>query len=170
MKAREGRGEAAAEIGFGGLFKGIGNLLDLVSKMAAEGKPETTGAGEIEGLGGALKGVYGFSVRMGLGGSPVIEEFGNIRETEAGPVVAGAREPLVDVLDEGDRVLVVVELPGVEEKDIQLRVAGDILEVSAAGRDRKYHKEVLLSALVDAGSLESAYRNGILEVRLAKGR
>ncbi len=78
------------------------------------------------------------------------------------------REPLVDVLDEGDRVVVLAELPGIDEKDIRLRVEGDILEIAAATRDRKYLKEVLLPALVQPETLESSYRNGILEIKLAK--
>ncbi len=168
MVGARDKGGASVEIGLGGLFKGIGSLLDLVSKMAEEGKEEASASGQVEALGGKLKGVYGFSVRVGLGGTPVIEQFGNIQETEAGPVVAETREPLVDVLEEGDHLTVVVELPGVDEKDIQLRAEGDILEVSAASRARKYHKEVLLPAPVDPASLKSAYRNGVLEVTLAK--
>lgn len=165
--AREG-GKAGVELGLGGLLKGIGSLLDLVSRMAEEGKEEHTRSGELEALGGKLKGVYGLSVRMGLGGQPVIEQFGNIQETESGTVVAETREPLVDVLDEEDRVVVIVELPGVEEDDIQVKVEGDILEVSASTRDRRYEKEVLLPSAVDAGSLERPYRNGVLEITLVK--
>lgn len=165
-----GGGEAKARVEFslGGLFKGIGNLVDLVSKMAEEGTEETTQAGEVQGLGGKVKAVYGFSVRTGLGGKPIVEQFGNLRETEAGPVVAETREPLVDVLDEGERLVVIAELPGIEEKDVQLNVEGDILEIVAASKDRKYQKEVLLPAAVDPGSVESSIRNGVLEIRLAK--
>ncbi|MFQ5827408.1 MAG: archaeal heat shock protein Hsp20 [Dehalococcoidia bacterium] len=162
------QGGAGIELGLGGLFKGVGSLLDLVSKMAEHGTEETTGSGEVEGLGGKLRGVYGFSVRTGLGGTPVIEQFGNIQETETGPVVAETREPLVDVLDEGDHLTVIVELPGVEEGDIKMKVEGDILEVSASSGGRKYHKEVLLPSAVEPGSLKSSHRNGVLEISLAK--
>lgn len=168
MRGARGGSEAAAEASLGGLFRGIGSLLDLVSTMAQEGKEETTGSGEVEALGGKLKGVYGFSVRLGLEGKPVIEQFGNIRETETGPVVAEIREPLADVLDEGAGVVVIVELPGVEEKDVHLQMNGDILEVTAATGGRKYEKEVLLPSAADPDSLTSSYRNGVLEIRLAK--
>lgn len=168
MRSARGSGGTGVEVGLGGLFKGIGSLLDVVSTMVEEGKEETDGSGEIEALGGKLKGVYGFSVRLGLEGKPVIEQFGNIRETETGPVVAETREPLADVLDEGTGVVVIVELPGVEEKDVHLQVNGDILEVTAATGDRKYEKEVLLPSAVDPDSLTSSYRNGVLEIRLAQ--
>ncbi|MDP2952681.1 MAG: archaeal heat shock protein Hsp20 [Chloroflexota bacterium] len=156
------------EIGMGGLFKGIGSLLDLVSRMAEEGKEEYRQSGEVAVLGGKAKGVYGFSVKLGLGGKPVIESFGNIKATEEGAVVAEVREPLVDVLDEEERVVVVAELPGVEEKSIHIEVREDMLELAAEARDRKYHKEVLLPSPVNASTMESSYRNGVLEIRLTK--
>lgn len=160
--------EGRAELGLGGVLKGMGSLLDLVARMAREGQEETLRSGQVEALGGKLQGVYGFSVRLGRGGSPVVEPFGNIQETEDGPVVAETREPMVDLLDEGDHLTVIVELPGVEEGDIRLRLDGDILEVSAAAKGRKYHKEVLLPVPVAPQSPQATCRNGILELKLAK--
>ena len=156
------------EFGFGSLFKGIGNLFDLVSRMTEEGKEEYTRTGEIRGLGDKAKGVYGFSVKMGLGGKPVIEQFGNIKATEKGAVVAEVREPIVDIFDEGDKLVVIAELPGVEESDVSFEVKDDILNLSAEAKDRKYSKEVLLPSSVDANSAESSYKNGILEIKLRK--
>ncbi len=152
--------------GLGGVFKGSGGLFDLVSRMVEEGRTEEALSGEKEILGGKGKAVYGFSVRVGLGGKPIIEQFGNIRDTAAGPQVAETREPLVDVLDEGERLRVIAELPGVEEKDIHLEIKGDILEFTAEKGDRKYHKELLLPCR--ASLVRSSYRNGVLEIELAK--
>ncbi|KPJ51960.1 MAG: hypothetical protein AMJ37_03830 [Dehalococcoidia bacterium DG_18] len=156
------------EFGLGGLFKGIGNLLDLVSKMAEEGTEEFSRTGDIKGLGDKIKGVYGFSVKVGLGGKPVIEQFGNIKATDKGAVVAEVREPIVDVFDEEDSVLILAELPGVEESDIYVEVSDDILNLTAEGKDRKYSKEVLLPSAVDANTMESSYKNGVLEMKLTK--
>lgn len=165
--ARE-QGGARAELRLGGVLKGLGSLLDLVAKLSREGHEVAARSGQVEALGGQAQGVYGFSVRLGRGGSPVLEPFGNIQETADGPVVAETREPLLDLLDEGDHLTVIVELPGVEEGDIRLRLEGDILEVSAAARGRKYHKEVLLPVPVAPQSLQPSCRNGILELKLAK--
>ncbi len=168
MSERRKRPGEPVEFSLGGLFKGIGSLFDLISKMTEERKEEYTRTGEIKGLGDKLKGVYGFSIKMGLGGKPVIEQFGNIRATEEGTVVAEVREPLVDVLDEGDQLVVIAELPGVEEDDIHLEAKEDILELMAEAKDRKYSKEVLLPYPVDINTMESSYRNGILEIKLMK--
>jgi HSP20 family protein len=162
------RGEVGVELGLGGLFRGIGSLLDLVSRMAEEGAEEASRTGEVKALGGKLQGVYGFSVRLGLGGRPVIQQFGNIRDTQGGAVVTETREPLVDVLEEKDRLSVIAEVPGVEAQDIALHLEGDVLEIAASAQDRKYRKEVLLPWVVDPGSVQSSYRNGVLEVRCRK--
>jgi len=167
MAEEKKRGEEV-EFGFGSLFKGIGNLFDLVSRMTEEGKEEYTRTGEIKGLGDKARGVYGFSVKLGLGGKPIIEQFGNIKATERGAVVAEVREPIVDVFDEGESLVVIAELPGVEEDDIHLEVKDDILDLSAEAEHRKYSKEILLPSPVDADSLESSYKNGILEIKLRK--
>ncbi|MBI4317319.1 MAG: Hsp20/alpha crystallin family protein [Chloroflexi bacterium] len=155
------------DLGFGELFKGLGNFMDLVGKMAEEGKSEISETREVHGPSG-MRGVYGFSVKMGLGGTPTIERFGNIRSTERGPEVSEVREPLTDIFDEGDHILVVVELPGVAEGDIAVEAKDDILTLSAKSQDRKYAKELLLPAMVDPASLQRSYQNGVLEIRLNK--
>lgn len=168
MSERRDKPGEGIGISIGGLFKGLGSLFDLVSKMVEEGKEEYTSSGEVEALGGKVKGVYGFSVRMGSGAKPVIEQFGNIQASEKGAVVTEVREPLVDVLDEGNRFVIIAELPGVEADDIHIEVKEDILELTAEVKDRKYSKEILLPLPVDADKMESFYRNGILEIKLLK--
>jgi HSP20 family protein len=170
----EGRGESPlgaqvhVDLGFGGLFKGISNLLDLVGNLTEAGE-NVNRSGEIKfGDNEKMQGVYGFSIRTGLGGMPKVESFGNIRESEAGPVVADTREPIVDVFDEGEKLLVVAELPGVAKKEIKVEVNGDVLELSTTGT-RKYAKEVLLPAAAkDDVEPAITYNNGVLEVRLEK--
>lgn len=153
--------------GLGGIFGGIGSLIESLSKMAEEGKIVTR-EGEIKGLGDKVKGVYGFTVRTLATGESKVEPFGNIKKTPKGPVVEEVREAIVDVFDEKDHILVVAELPGVEEEDIHTEIKGDILTISAERGDRKYSKEVLLPSLVDEKSLTSTHKNGILEIKLMK--
>ncbi len=156
------------DLGFGGLFKGISNLLDLVGNLAEAGE-NMNRSGEFKvGDNEKMQGVYGFSIRTGLGGMPKVESFGNIRESDAGPVVADTREPIVDVFDEGDKILVVAELPGVAKKEIKVELNGDVLALTTTGA-RKYAKEVLLPAAAkEEEEMTVTYNNGVLEVRLVK--
>jgi len=170
-KKREAKGEATFDLGFGGLFKGLGDFIDLLGEMIETGEEEVTRTGEfrIKGLGEKARGMYGFTVRTGIGGIPQVERFGNIRSTEAGPVVAEVREPLVDLFDEEQEIVIVAELPGVSEEEIHIEVQDDILSLETTG-ERKYAKEILLPGTVEATTLQKTYRNGILELRLKRAQ
>ena len=163
--------------GLGDLFRGIGDLVELLKEMEAEGKTEVSRTGELRGKGRLkdLKGVYGFNVKVGLGGEPTVETFGNIKKGDTGAVVEEMREPLVDVFDEKGTIRIIAELPGVGAGDIKVELVGDILTIAAESKDlptgqagRKYQKEVLLPAKGTRETLKTSYHNGILEVTVAK--
>jgi HSP20 family protein len=166
MKGRKG----VSGFGLGDLFRGFGDLIELLKEMETEGKTEVTRTGELTGRGRLkdLRGVYGFSVKVGLGGEPTVETFGNIKKGEEGPMVEEVMEPLVDVVDEKGAIRVIAEVPGVEAGDVRVELKDDILTISAEGKDRKYNKEILLPAKGRPDSLKTSYRNGILEVTVAK--
>jgi len=163
-----GKAEASVDLGLGGIFKGITDLIANASKLAesSDGSMKT-GEFTIPGLGDKGKGIFGFSIKT-MGQDQVkVEPFGNIHKTQAGPVVDEVREPIVDVFDEGDHIRVLAEMPGVNEADIKREVKGDILTLSTED-DRKYQKEVLLPASVKEDDVKATYKNGVLELRLTK--
>jgi HSP20 family protein len=159
----------AAKLGLGGLFKGIENLIDLAAKLKESGG-QISKEGEIDlsHLKEGMKGVFGFSVKTAVGGEPVVESFGNIKQTPEGPSVEEVREPLTDIFDEEHEIRIYAEMPGVDQKDIQLDLKDDILDIRAESGQRKYHKEVLLPARVDPKTMTSRYSNGILEIEVSK--
>lgn len=168
----------------GGFLKGLEKLVGLAERVEKAGG-EIRKYGEIKGFGGRkdVKGIYGFSVRTGIGGKPSIQTFGNIRpraektggkpakgwSASGGKVeVAKTREPIVDVFDEKDHILIIAELPGVAEDSIKLELKGDILILEAGDEKRKYAKEILLPAKVDFASRERGFKNGILDIKITK--
>ncbi len=158
-----------AKLSLGGLFKGIENLIDLAANLKeAGGEINKEGEIDLSHLKKGMKGVYGFSIKSAIGGKPVVETFGNIKKTPEGPVVKDEREPLTDVFDEKDEILVIVEIPGIGDEGIALNLKGDILEISAAGKDRNYYKELLLPSKVKPESMTRSYNNGVLEIRIKK--
>ena len=163
-------------LGLGEMFKGLGNLIKLATDLAdkvdlseldEEKIAELRRASQTR-VGGIPRGVYGVSVQRGIGGIPRVQPFGNIRRTERGPVIDEVREPLVDVFDEDDVLLVIAELPGVEEKDFQIEVHDGLLKLSTTTKERRYAKELQLPCQVDESATESTYKNGVLEIRLRK--
>lgn len=159
--------------GEGGLLGGLVNLIEKLGELAEKGE-ELHRTGEIRGIDptGQVRGVYGVRIRTGLGGehdTVKVEPFGDVRPDEktGKPVVHEVREPMVDVFEEDDEILVVAELPGIGAQDVHLEANEDILVISAAARDKKYRKEVLLPAAAAGRSMTSKCRNGVLEVRFS---
>ena len=117
--------------------------------------------------------VYGYSVKMGPDGKPVVREFGNIKSGPGGdgeqPLnLQDQREPLVDVIDEDGQIRVVAELPGVDKEDIHLCVEERTLIIEVEDPERRYFKRLDLPCEIDCASSRSTYRNGVLETTLKK--
>ena len=156
-------------LGLGGILKGIEKLVDLATELEEKGG-EVNKEGEIDlgHLKKGMKGVFGFSIKTAVGGKPVVESFGNIKKTPQGPKIEEEREPITDVFDEKDEVVVMAEMPGISEEGISIDLKGDILAIKAVNSHRSYYKEVLLSSKVRPDTLTWNYKNGVLEVRIKK--
>ena len=111
--------------------------------------------------------VYGFSMRMGPEGKPVFEEFGNVKPPSK-EAPSGEREPLVDVIEEKESVVVIAELPGVEKEDIKLNATEEMLSIKVDTPQRKYSKRIQLPAKIKPETAKASYKNGVLEVRLER--
>jgi len=93
-------------------------------------------------------------------------------------------EPLVDMYETPEEVVVNFELPGVGEKDISLSLTGDVITVhgerpfSQPLNDGGYHhveraygkfaRSLRLPMPVDASHVGATYRSGVLQVRAPK--
>lgn len=111
---------------------------------------------------------YGFSVSVGPDGKPKMQEFGNVKPGLKGPELKEEIEPLVDVVDSKDSLMVYAELPGVDKKDIQLSVTDESLTISVEREKRRYYKQVFLPIKVKPETAKANYKNGVLEVTFEK--
>ncbi|MGQ4832874.1 MAG: archaeal heat shock protein Hsp20 [Candidatus Asgardarchaeia archaeon] len=115
--------------------------------------------------------VWGWSVTIGPDGKPRIQEFGNVPkhirpiEEKEEELIKPVREPLVDIIEDKDKITVIAELPGVEKDEIDIRGTSKTLEIKAADQ---YYKKIDLPAEVDPNNAKSTYKNGILEIVLPK--
>jgi len=75
------------------------------------------------------------------------------------------KEPLLDIFDEDDDLIVYLELLAIKEDKLRLSVVNNKLIIDA---DKDYHKEISLPAVVNTNSFTKRYKNNILEVRLKK--
>jgi HSP20 family protein len=130
--------------------------------------------------------VYGYSMTIGPDGKPKVKEFGNAKSlfgargisgTTAGaatstvgkPLTAGEIEPLSDITTTDKDVKVVVEMPGIDKKDIKINAYGSSVEISTTDTaQRKYRSVIELPPEADIETVRSTYNNGILEITFKK--
>lgn len=175
MTKKQGKGSSSKTAGsLGGLLGGLGDLVERLAELAEKGE-ELSKIGGINlkhtGTGKDLKGVYGVSFKVGIGGQGVkVEPFGNVRKdhTTGESVVQEIHEPIVDLFDEEDHVLVIAEMPGIDAEDVEVAIKDDILTLSARTEDRQYFKEVLLPGDFREENVTVSSRNGIVKIRCAR--
>lgn len=157
-----------AATGFGGIFKGLTDIIEKLGELAEKGE-QLKKSGELHYQ--DVKGVYGFSFKVGLGEKGEreikVEPFGNVRRDEKSgeAVVQEIREPVVDVFDENDHTLVVAEMPGIGIEDVRLEIKDDLLTIYAEKKDKKYRKEVLLPRSYAPEKMKVSCNNGIVEIK-----
>ncbi len=82
------------------------------------------------------------------------------------PTKEEVREPLVDLFEEEGEIIVIAELPGVPEADIEVKKTEEGLLQIKAGN--KFYKELKIPVEVDYEKMAKRYNNGVLEIKLPK--
>ena len=77
-------------------------------------------------------------------------------------------EPLIDIFQNGENVMVVAELKGFRKENIKVHVEQRRLVISANAHGRSYHKILSLPKAVVPESMRMTYKNGVVEIILKK--
>lgn len=167
----DGRGHRQPT-GIEGILSGLSTLLGTLGELAEKGEELKKSGGGKTKDGKDFAFHYGVSVRTAEGGRQVrVEPFGNMptgTEAKQAPV-REVREPLTDIFEEDDHVLVVIEMPGIDRQDAKLELAADVLTISAEKGSKRYRKELLLPSDGLRMTEESVRcNNGVFEVRLSR--
>ena len=84
---------------------------------------------------------------------------------------AGAREPLIDVYDEGEFIRVVADMPGADPATLKVRGVDDRLTIVASGPARRYERMIVLPTPVHPErAAPPTFINGIMEILLPAER
>jgi len=101
---------------------------------------------------------YGISIR------PLVKDVGIKNKPEEEKIEAPPeKEPIIDVFEEKEYISVIAELPGVEEKDIETKLTGNILEISY----KDLSKTITLPSFPKS-IIERTYNNGILQLKIER--
>jgi len=109
------------------------------------------------------------------------QSFGEGREES---LTTGAFAPAVDVYEDEHNVTLKIEVPGIEEKDLDIRVENNTLTVHGERKFEKEEKEenyrrierqygsftrsFTLPSTVDSDGIQANYEKGVLKIKLAK--
>jgi len=158
-----------------GFLGGLSTLVEKLSELAEKGDQlKREGNFEVQGGDGKnFKGMYGFTVRSGIGGDRdevKVEPFGNIKRDKVTghAVVQEVREPVIDLFDEPDQVHLVAEMPGVAVEAVTAEIAEDILTLRAGKGERSYYKEIVLPAHCTSEGMTISCNNGVVEIKCPK--
>jgi len=170
----KGRGtekKAAGENRFSSILSGLTDIAEKLNELSEKGESlSKKGEFTFPDKGGGIKGVYGFTLKTGLGGRDDqirVEPFGNIRkDKETGQaVVQEINEPPVDVFEDEDVTTLIAEMPGVGPEDIRIEVRDDVLTIFAQKGEKKYRKEILLRHSLSKERINVTCNNGIVTIR-----
>lgn len=92
--------------------------------------------------------------------------------------------PAVDIYEEGNNIVADIDLPGIDPKDVDVKVEKDILTIKGKKEEKKeekkkgyvrierysgeFFRQVRLPSGVDSSGAKAAYKNGVLKVTLPK--
>src|SRR3981189_479103 len=105
-------------------------------------------------------------------------------EREGAPLPAGIIAPRIDVSETDDEVRIKAELPGVNEKDIDVRLVDDVLTIRGEAQtapeetqqdyrvmDRArgtFVRSLRLPFMADASQVQASFKDGILSITIPK--
>jgi len=100
------------------------------------------------------------------------------------PVAAASFTPAVDIYEDNQKVVLKLEVPGIEEKDLDIRVENHTLTVKGERKFEKEEKEenfhrierrygsfyraFTLPSTVDTENVDAKYNAGVLKIELKK--
>jgi HSP20 family protein len=98
--------------------------------------------------------------------------------------LSGAWNPAIDVYDAKDKIIVKADVPGMKKEDIDVSVHKDMLIIKGEKKYENENKEkdfvrseryygsfsraIRLPSDIDSDTVEAVYKNGVLELALAK--
>jgi len=119
--------------------------------------------------------IFGMNVKIGPDGIPRFEPFGHIRKNRKEYKsekyeIDEVREPLSEIIDEDDEIVIVAEMPGCIKEKMKFEASETSITIKGYDEEDKlkFETTIDLPCKVIIDYAKANYKNGILEVRLKK--
>jgi HSP20 family molecular chaperone IbpA len=112
--------------------------------------------------------IRGFFIKVSPDGKAKLREYNDFESISDESKLVDDLEPLVDIIEKRDVLIVLVALQGVQKDDIDLRVTENCLIVSIDAEEFDWYDEFKLPTRVKPKSAFAYFKNGVLEVHLEK--
>ncbi len=89
-------------------------------------------------------------------------------------IANGVREPLSRIIEKNDKMIIEIELPGVEKKNISLKITENSVEVKAEKkseseiRKKGFYRKFALPEMIIVGNPKAEYTNGLLRIEIQR--
>jgi len=114
--------------------------------------------------------VYGYCITIGPYGEPRVSALGNLRPRNYSKKskVIDKKDLLFDIFLMEKQVQIVMEIPGVSQKDIYVYATEQEITVVVDTWQYKYYKSMKLPCNIEPESVKTKYINGVLVINLNK--
>ncbi|HJT09844.1 MAG TPA: hypothetical protein VJ771_03595 [Candidatus Nitrosotalea sp.] len=103
-------------------------------------------------------------IRVNISTNTLEELFSNTRVEKPYPNYQ-RNDPLVDVIEDGNKIRVIASLPGIRKEDVWFEARKNMLVIEISKHGRLYRKEILCDARVNQISVKShTLNNSVLEI------
>jgi HSP20 family protein len=146
-------------------FKEMGGLVRFLQQAGDRGL-EIDRRGKLDEMAPDLAaGMYDFHLRFGtLSGQGT----GRQGPEFSAPIPPARVEPVYDLFDELQEVVIVIQVPGVSVSDVHLDAQGHDLILGASNGERRFARRIPLPMVADLDRASVSLTNGVLEIRLPK--
>jgi HSP20 family protein len=123
------------------------------------------------------------NLERSCGADPFFDRFFDLFEETPGQHSSRAWRPAMDLLEHNDRLVVLVDLPGVDPKSVDVKLTGDRLTLSGERKPNKmeeatwlkreqvygpFTRTIQLPYQINGKKVRATYENGVMSIELPK--
>ncbi len=146
------------------LFNGLDKIFNVVADMVDQNKDRGNNKVNIQK---EMSEKYGVNIKVGMIGRDFWNSPGNPGNAAEKERATKIITPSTDIFEEEDRLIIVMELPGVEKEDAKVTINENRITLTAKAKEVCYKKEITL-AFEPEDTVKDYFNNSIYSIEVRK--